>query len=192
MLTLPATRAQAASIGASHFYNGRPCARGHDAPRYTKGGACAMCVRDRNARTNGRGVPRQEFRPTKGEPGTGLTYVPDAPCKRGHKLRWVTTRNCVECDAAARIRHKEAIRYSRIKKEYGLSKHAHADLVGAQGGGCAICGHQPTDSFKLHVDHCHSTGRVRGLLCSKCNQAIGLFNESPEIMRAALRYLGHD
>lgn len=59
---------------------------------------------------------------------------------------------------------------------------------------CAIC-KGPQNSFyggmrkHLTVDHCHNTGKVRGLICSECNQALGHFNDNPEFIRAAIRYL---
>ena len=57
---------------------------------------------------------------------------------------------------------------------------------------CAICGDKPSD-LTLHVDHHHETGVVRKLLCVRCNNALGLFQESHELFQAAADYLnGHD
>ena len=61
-------------------------------------------------------------------------------------------------------------------------------MLAEQEGGCAICGEPPKTSA-LHVDHCHDTGRVRGLLCFRCNSALGNFREDPAILTAALDYL---
>lgn len=64
-----------------------------------------------------------------------------------------------------------------------------------QGGVCAICGKPETSTHKsgtmksLAVDHCHATGKVRGLLCSACNHGIGHLKDSKEIMRAAIKYI---
>lgn len=57
-----------------------------------------------------------------------------------------------------------------------------------QGGGCAICGEFPTEK-KLAVDHDHETGRVRGLLCMRCNTALGHFEDSITLLEAAIDYL---
>lgn len=59
-----------------------------------------------------------------------------------------------------------------------------------QEGFCAICDkHQSELKKRLNVDHDHRTGRVRGLLCPKCNKALGLFNDSSEVLDIASKYL---
>lgn len=78
-----------------------------------------------------------------------------------------------------------AINARRREKKFGLSPEAYAAMHEAQGGCCAIC----REDRKLVVDHNHSTGAVRSLLCSPCNTAIGLLKEDPKLMRAAIKYL---
>lgn len=63
------------------------------------------------------------------------------------------------------------------------------ELLAAQGGVCAICRRRPDRDASLHVDHCHATGRIRGILCLNCNQAIGKLGEDPELFRRAAEYL---
>jgi hypothetical protein len=59
-----------------------------------------------------------------------------------------------------------------------------------QEGCCMICKiHQSQCKQNLHVDHDHETGQVRGLLCQKCNHALGLFKDNPQIIQAALEYV---
>ncbi len=60
-------------------------------------------------------------------------------------------------------------------------------MLEAQGGGCAICGKPPGD-IALHVDHCHETGRVRGLLCFSCNAGLGQFRHDPDLLYQAMEY----
>lgn len=85
----------------------------------------------------------------------------------------------------------EIERRSKFKKQYGISLEQYAEMLENQGGGCAICGAtKPSERTKYFaVDHCHSTGKVRGLLCSKCNRGLGLFNDKPERLKAAAKYL---
>lgn len=81
-------------------------------------------------------------------------------------------------------------------KLYGLSEQQYADMLAAQGGVCAICDQDEPSAhgrtgkqFRLSVDHCHVTGRIRGLLCQKCNRAIGLLGDDAELLRKAIEYL---
>lgn len=66
-----------------------------------------------------------------------------------------------------------------------------------QSGLCAICGGEgftmkECHSLKLVVDHCHATGKVRGLLCHNCNRALGLLKDSSESLRCAINYLSNN
>ena len=72
-----------------------------------------------------------------------------------------------------------------IGPRYGITTAQWDSMYDGQRGRCAICREIPEES--LQVDHCHTTKEVRGLLCPKCNRAIGLLNDIPEnMMRAAL------
>jgi 5-methylcytosine-specific restriction endonuclease McrA len=101
----------------------------------------------------------------------------------------------LECDRLRRQRYYEqnrdkvlkSQRKSDLKRLYGLSLEDHQALLDRQGGACALC----LDTFTSapHVDHCHKTGKVRGLLCSNCNTALGLMQDSPELMLRAAAYV---
>jgi hypothetical protein len=83
-------------------------------------------------------------------------------------------------------RHREW--YFRAK--YGITHDDFDALAAEQEGRCAICGGTPVGPGKrLHVDHCHATGVVRGLLCGNCNTAIGLMADDSERLLAAVAYL---
>ncbi|MBM3661163.1 MAG: hypothetical protein FJW95_16895 [Actinobacteria bacterium] len=62
-------------------------------------------------------------------------------------------------------------------------------MLEAQGGGCAICGRPEPEGGSLHVDHDHETGAVRGLLCFRCNGALGNLDENVERLADAIAYL---
>lgn len=101
---------------------------------------------------------------------------------------------CRECGRTAareqikryREENPDYIQRHKLKK-YGITVEQFEAMKVAQGGACAICGDRPTSA--LHVDHCHSTGRVRGLLCRSCNHGLGNFRDSPEAMRRAVEYI---
>lgn len=75
----------------------------------------------------------------------------------------------------------------QYRSRFGISLDEVEALVAAQGGRCAICNEVPRGV--LCVDHCHRNGRVRGLLCRKCNMGIGLLRDDPELLAQAAAYL---
>lgn len=78
-----------------------------------------------------------------------------------------------------------------LKYEFGITLSDFNDMLSAQDGGCAICGQTQTrpGTKYLAVDHCHTTGKIRGLLCDRCNRGLGFFKDSPELLVAAAEYL---
>ncbi len=78
-----------------------------------------------------------------------------------------------------------------MKRNYGLDFSKYNMMLENQNGVCAICSSLPPKHHKqrLNIDHCHSTGRVRGLLCDACNRALGLMKDSPDLMLKAISYL---
>ena len=82
-------------------------------------------------------------------------------------------------------------RRSKLKQQYGISMEEYDTMLAAQGGGCAICAAtEPGGRTKYFpVDHCHTTGTVRGLLCTKCNRGLGLFNDDPARLERAAKFL---
>ena len=83
---------------------------------------------------------------------------------------------------------KRAFGY-RLKRLYGITPDDKARMIRAQRGRCWICRRLFTSSKTTHVDHCHRTGRVRGVLCSNCNTALGKFGDDPEMLARAILYL---
>jgi len=76
------------------------------------------------------------------------------------------------------------------KKSYGITEKEAEDLLLTQGGLCAICSVEIKKlGRKGCVDHCHETGVVRGILCGKCNTALGKFGDDIEKLQKAINYL---
>jgi hypothetical protein len=75
---------------------------------------------------------------------------------------------------------------AQLKAKYGITDEDYDAMAEAQGYRCAIC----ESDAPFVVDHCHQTGRVRGLLCHNCNVGLGHFKDNPQILTAALQYLG--
>ncbi len=85
---------------------------------------------------------------------------------------------CKACASAA-------ARRDHLRRNYGITEGDIAKLLSSQNGLCAICRTAPA----VHVDHDHATGEVRGLLCFRCNAALGQFDDCPETLVRAARYL---
>lgn len=91
-----------------------------------------------------------------------------------------------------RDRANAIFRNSKRKKRYakiGISEEGFQELLRRQHGRCAICRAKPKDGIRLAVDHDHKTGKVRGLLCKHCNQALGHFRDDPIRLQKAISYL---
>lgn len=76
-----------------------------------------------------------------------------------------------------------------LLRRYGLTLEAYNALLADQDFRCAICRTQEPGKMSWQIDHCHSSGRVRGLLCIRCNTGLGHFRDSPELLQAAKEYL---
>ena len=83
-------------------------------------------------------------------------------------------------------------RYEKDRKKilawrYGLTLEEYDQILSDQDGKCKICKTEPVTV--LSVDHCHSTGKVRGLLCSHCNTGLGMFKDDVQLLERAIAYL---
>ena len=108
--------------------------------------------------------------------------------ERAKSEKWRKS-NLEKCNLYKRIRRLagfEDDKKTRYKKRYGITLEQYNEMYARQGGLCLICKkHQDV----LVVDHRHEDGVIRGLLCKKCNLAIGLLYDSPESAEEAAKYL---
>jgi hypothetical protein len=115
----------------------------------------------------------------------------DPRYKSGHRSQ------CIKCNQTGKIRST----LQKNLRKYGLSIEEYEARVDGQGGLCKIC-RQPETRItrpnakvplkftpRLAVDHDHRTGKIRGLLCHKCNVGLGNFNDNKELLLAAYKYL---
>lgn len=96
--------------------------------------------------------------------------------------------------AALKYSRSERSRELRLAKLYGITLADYDAMLAAQSGLCAICsaGEPGGNANHWHVDHNHQTGRVRGLLCTRCNIGLGYFQDDPDRLANALAYLASD
>ena len=83
------------------------------------------------------------------------------------------------------------VRKGNLRRVYGLSWNEFVELHTKQNGICPICTVEiPLDHADTVVDHCHTGGHIRGLLCRKCNMALGLLRDNTDSLQRAITYLG--
>ena len=138
--------------------------------------------------------------------------------KSGKTRKGTVQLRCKECCKESQQKHKSnnpekflnwqreyrknnydtKIRWHRIKSLFGIDKEIYEQMLLKQNNVCAICNQPERLKSKtgrindfLGVDHCHQTGKIRGLLCRKCNGALGGFNDAIEMLEAAIAYLKH-
>lgn len=139
----------------------------------------------------------------------GLKTYKGYPCKNGHEgIRKTHNRQCVECvKETARqpqnlkrardwrernlLRDKASKRNWQLLNKYNISQEQYDQMLSKQKSCCGLCGiHvQKTKSKLFVVDHCHKSGKVRSLLCYKCNNGLGQFLDSKELLLAAINYV---
>ena len=78
---------------------------------------------------------------------------------------------------------------SRVRAKYGITWNQRDRLLALQEDRCAICSDELTNSKTRHIDHCHKSGTVRGILCASCNLGLGNFKDDPDRLMAAAAYL---
>lgn len=146
--------------GVAHTYPHRT------GPRKTR---CDLCVRERNAE---RQMKWRAANPERNQ----------AASRRGYEK--------VKSDPVRYAEWLQRGRDNALIRTYGITRAEVDAMREAQGDLCAICGngHKGVGD-RLHIDHCHTTGEVRGLLCSKCNTALGLLDDDPDRMRSMIEYV---
>ena len=111
--------------------------------------------------------------------------------KAKKKIYYIENRDIILTKSRERAKHrKEQVKDYQLSYYFGISLDEYNKMFDSQQGCCAICGtHQSSLSKSLAVDHDHITGKVRGLLCNKCNAALGLLKDDPEVVKKAAGYL---
>lgn len=99
---------------------------------------------------------------------------------------------CKECDHRYRIANQDEVREYHYQNRYGISLSDYNLKLEEQNHCCAICGTKESNNERMKrlvVDHNHTTGQVRGLLCHSCNVALGAVKEQEDILMACISYL---
>ena len=111
-------------------------------------------------------------------------------CNCGGATRRQSDGRCLHCRRARsrKFQRKYYNKYgSYLYSKLGISMADYHAMCEEQNWSCLICGTTPNQL--LHLDHCHQTMKIRGLLCGNCNRGLGLFGDDPSRLEAAIRYL---
>ena len=144
------------------------CLRGHPrTPENLSGRGCKKCTEERSAK-----------------------WYRENPKRRSAIVRRWRKRNPHYIRDWKR-RNQEKVRGYQLKQYYGISMEDYTKIRAKQNGECAILGCHTTEEKtgrRLAVDHSHKTGKVRGLLCDRCNTTLGKMEENPDLLHALLNY----
>lgn len=153
-------------------YTGRPCKKCSNELRNVSDNGCIECNRSRARRI-------QAEKRADGSNKEVRQRYEQSPTGKAARKRYTTSK------AAANSRWKYSILY-----KYGINEDQYNHLLLMQNYRCKICNKSLDDNGKkLAIDHCHTTGKVRSLLCHSCNVGLGNFNDNIDIMTRAIEYL---
>lgn len=97
---------------------------------------------------------------------------------------------CKSCHSSRVSAFNSKNKLNRLKSAYGLTVDQYEQMLHDQNYSCKICNkHKSKQNKNLSVDHCHKTGKIRGLLCDCCNRGIGLLRDDAKILQSAVSYL---
>ena len=131
---------------------------------------CKVCVKEINNKW-------REANPEKAKEGAKKWYEANQEKHKENSKKWKEA-------------NPKKTKENHLKRNFGITLEQYNEIFWKQKGSCAICGkHQNELNQTLAVDHDHATGKIRGLLCSNCNRAIGLLKDSPAISQEVNRYL---
>jgi hypothetical protein len=136
---------------------------------------------------------------------TGYCKSCNAKVHLKKELEKLIDKKCISCEKILPISNfsftgagfykKECTQCLNLKQAFNINSKDYNELLKTQKGKCAICKKEEKAFTKygkkrnLAVDHCHKTGKIRGLLCTKCNTAIGSFEDNLELLNNAIKYL---
>ena len=115
----------------------------------------------------------------------------EKPLVAFHPSPWKDGRrpDCKDCRSEQEKARRRRLGTTEMTvRKYGLNEDIYNEVLQIQRGGCALCGARP-GARGLPVDHDHATGDNRGILCATCNGGLGMFKDSPELLRRAADYL---
>lgn len=126
----------------------------------------------------------------------GSQFYIGNPCRKCKTTkRYAHSKKCFECSTHLNeLKKKEPEKYAEVKKKwwlkntYGLTLDQYNEILKSQNYQCALCGLELKVDKQTHIDHCHETNKIRGILCNHCNLGIGHLRHDPALIRKAALY----
>jgi hypothetical protein len=177
----------------------RPITEFHVSPKRKlgRGSYCKSCFNERSKRSYAKRVEEKYGRQVREAIAVpdGHRHCPDCDgvkplgefprSKAGRAGFGGYCKPCHNARGKASVEKRGGSREYHLRRRYGIGQAEFDELLGEQGGVCAICGAPDPQ----HVDHDHRTGRVRGILCFNCNGGLGQFRDDPVFLANAITYL---
>lgn len=165
----------------------KPCRKGHISGR-RKSGNCIQCERERY-----QDPKRQEYvKSRQAERRAAIKADPEKYAEKQKYMRDYAVRNRSRSNELGKIAYQKNNTKIRLQRKGIIPEQWLVDHIENHSGKCDICGGNPDGRWKeLSIDHCHSTGQFRGMLCTDCNTGIGKFKDDPELIRRAANYVEH-
>ena len=165
-----ASLAEARDAGGIYYFTGKPCKNGHIAERSVASRGCIKCLRKRNK----------------------LWMKADRAENRDHYLAVERKSRALARERLGEVGVHLRSKSYNLWHKYGIRLEDYERMLEAQGGVCAICAEPPAKTRKnkgyLDVDHDHSSGATRGLLCHRCNQGMIAVDNFPGFPEKAAVY----
>ena len=179
------------SKGGVPLVYGKPCPNGHEGRRLSSTNRCYDCTLQRQRYYDGIGdLPKRQPRDCR--VCGGRLNVSD----KGNPVEFCSVK-CRNKSSywTKREHHINRHREWAYRVKYGITTDDFDRMLKDQGYKCKVCGSKRAARSRFnffHVDHCHDTGKVRGLLCGRCNISMGAFNDDPNLLEVAASYLRGD
>lgn len=141
------------------------------------------------SRGKNKGQEKKEMTATPSKYPQG--YFHEKPCKECDLLFKPQAPSQLYCSGEC---SSKGFTRKYLRKAYNITYEEYMDMYNLYGGTCHICRQEgfkidKNQKLNLAVDHCHSTGKVRGMLCHNCNRGLGLFQDNPDYLSAAMHYI---
>lgn len=116
---------------------------------------------------------------------------PERAAERGTRWRAANRERVNELNRARGKRNRAHISERAYIRAYGITSAERDELFASQGFACAACGREDPGAKSWHTDHCHTSGKVRGILCHGCNITLGLVRDNPSTLDLLAQYVRH-